>query len=257
MRVLARVLGYLRPYAGRLVAATVMLVIAGALMGGVVSTVKPLVNEVLLGKPASPTTSDTRGLDILRSFRDWVPTEQIAGWAREHAFVEVPLLIVLIYVIRGVFSYFGEYYTVKAGACMIRDLRMKLFESVAFQSLSFFQTHPTGLILSRIVHDVTHLQRVATTSMAAGVRVAAMVPFLLIVALWHEWRMSLLFVISGLAVSFVWRRYTPGRLAVRRIWRLLLPLIFGMAFIVAPHHARDFMGLLRRALGRGQQQPST
>jgi len=50
----------------------------------------------------------------------------------------------------------------------------------------------------------------------------------------NQWRMSLLFVISGLAVSFVWGKYSAGRLAARRTWRLLLPLIFGMAFVVAP-----------------------
>ncbi len=50
----------------------------------------------------------------------------------------------------------------------------------------------------------------------------------------NQWRMPLLFVISGLALSFVWKKYTPGKLALRRIWRLLVPLIFGMALIVAP-----------------------
>lgn len=50
----------------------------------------------------------------------------------------------------------------------------------------------------------------------------------------NQWRMSLLFVVSGLAISFVWKKYSPGRLALRRIWRLLLPLVFGMALIVAP-----------------------
>jgi hypothetical protein len=49
-----------------------------------------------------------------------------------------------------------------------------------------------------------------------------------------QWRMSLLFVISGLAVSFVWGKYSAGRFAARRIWRLLLPLLFGMVFVVAP-----------------------
>ena len=49
-----------------------------------------------------------------------------------------------------------------------------------------------------------------------------------------QWRMSLLFMISGLAVSFVWGRYSPGKLAIRRVWRLLTPLLFGMAFVVAP-----------------------
>ncbi|MDJ0911856.1 MAG: acyltransferase family protein [Woeseiaceae bacterium] len=50
----------------------------------------------------------------------------------------------------------------------------------------------------------------------------------------NQWRMSLLFVVSGLAMSFVWKKYSPGRLAVRRVWRLFLPLLFGMAFIVSP-----------------------
>jgi surface polysaccharide O-acyltransferase-like enzyme len=49
-----------------------------------------------------------------------------------------------------------------------------------------------------------------------------------------QWRMSLLFIISGLAVSFVWDKYSAGQFALRRIWRLLIPLLFGMAFIIAP-----------------------
>jgi surface polysaccharide O-acyltransferase-like enzyme len=50
----------------------------------------------------------------------------------------------------------------------------------------------------------------------------------------NQWRMSLLFVISGLAVSFVAPRYGTWQLARRRLARLGLPLIFGMAVIVAP-----------------------
>jgi len=64
----------------------------------------------------------------------------------------------------------------------------------------------------------------------------------------NQWRMSLLFIISGLAVSFVWKRYTPGRFALRRLLRLLLPLLFGMAFIVAPQCYYE-------ALGKGIIEP--
>jgi len=64
----------------------------------------------------------------------------------------------------------------------------------------------------------------------------------------NQWRMSLLFIISGLAVSFVWQRYTPGRFALRRLYRLLLPLLFGMAFIVAPQCYYE-------ALGKGLIEP--
>ncbi|MEL6868792.1 MAG: acyltransferase family protein [Pseudomonadota bacterium] len=50
----------------------------------------------------------------------------------------------------------------------------------------------------------------------------------------NQWRMSLLFVISGLAMSFVVGRYNMRALALGRLGRLGLPLIFGMAVIVAP-----------------------
>ena len=50
----------------------------------------------------------------------------------------------------------------------------------------------------------------------------------------NQWRMPLLFLISGLAINFVWERYSAGEFAWRKIRRLGLPLIFGMAFIVAP-----------------------
>ena len=64
--------------------------------------------------------------------------------------------------------------------------------------------------------------------------------------------MPLLFIISGLAISFVVERYSPGRLALRRVWRLLLPLIFGMAFIVAPQCYYEALtkGLIEPGFGR-------
>ena len=68
----------------------------------------------------------------------------------------------------------------------------------------------------------------------------------------NQWRMPLLFIISGLAVSFVIGRYSPGRLALRRVWRLLLPLLFGMAFIVAPQCYYEALtkGLIEPGFGR-------
>ncbi|HKQ60431.1 MAG TPA: ABC transporter ATP-binding protein [Candidatus Polarisedimenticolaceae bacterium] len=183
MRALWRLLGYVKPYLGRLALAAAMLAISGALMAAVVSTVKPLINRVLFGHAAAPRTA---GPDILRTVEELLPRDRFEAWASEHAFVQVPLLIVAIFLVRGVLLYFGQFQTVRAGVCVIRDLRLELFEAVAHQSLSFFQTHPTGVVLSRILNDVMRLQRVTTVVLADVIRVAAMVPFLLGVAFWHE-----------------------------------------------------------------------
>lgn len=55
------------------------------------------------------------------------------------------------------------------------------------------------------------------------------------VMLWsNQWRMSLLFLISGAAVSFLLGTQPWGRFIRKRIPLLLLPLLFGMLVIVVP-----------------------
>ncbi len=48
----------------------------------------------------------------------------------------------------------------------------------------------------------------------------------------NRWRMSLLFLISGLAIGLFAPRAAPGRFALSRTLRLLVPLTFGMLAIV-------------------------
>lgn len=50
----------------------------------------------------------------------------------------------------------------------------------------------------------------------------------------NQWRMPLLFMISGLAVHFLLRRAGAGAFAWSRTKRLLVPLLFGMAVVVPP-----------------------
>jgi subfamily B ATP-binding cassette protein MsbA len=150
-----------------MVLAAGLLGVGGALMAAVVSTAKPLVNHVL-----SPALSNSR------------------------PFVRIPLLIVAVFLVRGTLLYAGQYLTLRTGALVIRDLRMALFEAVARQSLGFFRTHTSGLILSRVLSDVERLQRMVTTQLADVVRVGGMVPFLLATALYHDWRLSLIVLVA-------------------------------------------------------------
>ena len=48
----------------------------------------------------------------------------------------------------------------------------------------------------------------------------------------NRWRMDLVFLVSGLAVNFLLRDTGAGRFLALRSWRLLLPLVFGMAVVV-------------------------
>jgi subfamily B ATP-binding cassette protein MsbA len=180
-----------------------LLALSGALMSAVVAAIKPLVNRVLLPATAgSPGDAAAGGVDILETARSWLGLDSLSGWSEQDAFVQVPLLIVAVFFVRAVFLYFGEYLATRSGASVIRDLRSELYASVAHQSLAFFEAHSTGTILSRILNDVQRLQRVSTKMLADFVRVAAMVPFLVIVVFLHDWRMALIAMIALPALGY-------------------------------------------------------
>ena len=50
----------------------------------------------------------------------------------------------------------------------------------------------------------------------------------------NPWRLSLLFLISGVAVRYAIDKASLGTFASRRFWRLFVPLTFGVLVIVAP-----------------------
>jgi S-formylglutathione hydrolase FrmB len=61
-----------------------------------------------------------------------------------------------------------------------------------------------------------------------------------VMAFLHQWRMPLLFFISGSAVWFAMERYSTWQYFLERHKRLLLPLVFGMLVVIPPqvYHER-------------------
>ncbi|MBL7994332.1 acyltransferase family protein [bacterium] len=60
----------------------------------------------------------------------------------------------------------------------------------------------------------------------------------------HQWRMPLLFFISGAAVWFAMEKYSLKQYFAERHKRLLIPLLFGMLVVIPPqvYHERLFQG---------------
>jgi glucan biosynthesis protein C len=76
----------------------------------------------------------------------------------------------------------------------------------------------------------------------------AIVPYM---RLSSPWRLGLLFLISGVASSFMLARVPAGRFARQRSIRLLVPLLFGMLVIVPPQSYFEVVEKLGYAGGYG------
>jgi subfamily B ATP-binding cassette protein MsbA len=182
----------MRPYLAQMVAASVMLAVAGAMMTLVVATLEPMVNEVLLARPAqeaAPSRDEKAG--FLDRLVERLPIAETKVWLRERPMVKVPVLLVLVFLIRGILLYFGEYLARKTGCAVIRDLRADVHDTLVYQAPSFFRAHQTGEVLSRLLNDVHLIKLMSTRLLADTVRVGAMGPAMLILVLIYDWRMTL------------------------------------------------------------------
>jgi len=211
-----RLLGYLRPYLGRLSAAILCMVLYAAMSGASLGMISPFMQVLFAARapaaaaPAVPqaevaaapldaagavaATSRSR-LDVARL----LPPE----WrARADALLlEVPplvalericLLFLIVFLIKNAADYLQAFLMVSVEQAAIRDLRNGLFEHLHRLSLAFFHQRRTGALISGVTNDVEYLR----ASLAAGISNLIKDSLTLLVSLgwafWVSWKLALL-----------------------------------------------------------------
>jgi ABC-type multidrug transport system fused ATPase/permease subunit len=76
-------------------------------------------------------------------------------------------MVVIIAVVNSIASYFNTYFSATTGQWIANDLRVRMYHHLQRLSLSFFQTHQVGSILSTITADVGTIQNFASQSALA------------------------------------------------------------------------------------------
>jgi subfamily B ATP-binding cassette protein MsbA len=101
----------------------------------------------------------------------------------------VPLAILGIFLVKGLFYFIYNYLLVKVGQSVIRDLRNILYGHIQSLPLSFFHTKPTGELISRIISDVTLIQGAVSNVLVGILKDTCQVLFLIGVIFYQDWRM--------------------------------------------------------------------
>ncbi len=78
----------------------------------------------------------------------------------------VALAIIVLYVAKGLFSYFSTYLMSYVGQRTVMDLRNRLYRHMLRQSVDFFSAKSTGTLMSHITTDVERIQQ--SVSQAVG-----------------------------------------------------------------------------------------
>lgn len=103
----------------------------------------------------------------------------------------MPIVVVIVFFLRGLGDYGQEYYMNYVGQRIIKDLRDRLYERVMDLPLSFFQQERTGVLMSRITNDVNVIRSMVSTAVTSIVRHFFTILGLIVVVLYRDWKLAL------------------------------------------------------------------
>jgi subfamily B ATP-binding cassette protein MsbA len=118
----------------------------------------------------------------------------------------LPLIIVGVFALRGFMNFGQSYLTDYVGLRIIKDIRNALNHHMQYLSLSFFQRHPTGTLISRVNSDVFLVRSALTDSVASLMRDTTSLLVLTAVAFLKDWVLaSIAFIVFPASVFPIMR----------------------------------------------------
>jgi len=103
----------------------------------------------------------------------------------------LPLIVIGLYVVKGVAYYGQAYLMAHIGQKIIFDMRKSLYAHLTSQSLNFFAHRRTGELLARMSYDVTLVQASVSTAVTALMRDSMTIVFLTAVIFMRDWLLAL------------------------------------------------------------------
>ena len=163
MKELLRLLRLVSPYMAPLVTAFLLMAAVGAAQAMTALLIGPIFDRVLNPAAADAARAAVHGAGRSAS-RSTSSTSRPS--CIHNVWTMVAFGIVMVFLIKGLCDYAGNYLVNYVGFSAVTDLRQKVFERVLRQDAQFFESNSTGRLMSSIMNDIEKIQ-VATSHILA------------------------------------------------------------------------------------------
>ncbi|MCG6966822.1 MAG: lipid A export permease/ATP-binding protein MsbA [Chromatiaceae bacterium] len=116
-----------------------------------------------------------------------------------------PILLIALFIVRGAFSLAGDVGFAWVSGKLVLDLRRLMFDRILELPTSYYDAHASGMIMTKVTHNVTQVTTAATKVLVILVRDSVTVVGLVAYMLYLNWQFSLLSFVLFPALIFVVR----------------------------------------------------
>ena len=198
---IGKILRLSRPYSQRMALGVLMGLLAGLMEPMLMVCVSFAVNVSF--SSASDAGSVVKGYPWIEGhfawLTHWLPGSSHSGGAGTKALVV--LLIPLVMLLRGLFSYLNLYFLQWVSIRAVTDLRIKVFTHLMSLPLAFMNKISTGELISRVSGDTATLQNTISNSLVVLIKDPVTLISLMVYLLWKQPMLTLLsFVVFPLCL---------------------------------------------------------
>ena len=104
----------------------------------------------------------------------------------------IPIAVLILYLLRSLAMFFQHYLMNHVGQNIIRRLRNDLYNHLHDLPLSFFQKEKTGVLMSRITHDVNIVRTLVTSAVTGSIKDVFTIIGLTAVIFYQIWQLALI-----------------------------------------------------------------
>ncbi len=186
MREWARLLKYARRYWFLLIISVVLMAIFGAMTAARVLLIKVVLGRVLQpGRDGAPDPLFTVPVIHYKIYLESFFPQSI-----HNIFTVVAISIAVVFALRGICDYLGDYLTNFVGFSAVTDLRNQIFEKILRHGAAFFEATSTGRLMSSIMNDIDKIQVACSDMLADLLRQIFSASGLLLVVFGTDWRLA-------------------------------------------------------------------
>ena len=117
----------------------------------------------------------------------------------------VPIIILLIFLIRGIASFVSAYAIGWVGDKVVMDLRNAMFRKLMTLHTRYYDDHATGQLISKFTYDVTRVTDAATNVVTIFIRDSIIIIGLLGWLLYLNWKLTMITLVMLPVIALVIR----------------------------------------------------
>lgn len=168
-----------KPYWLRIIGGILLGLSVSGITGAIAWGVKPALDEILVGK--------------------------------KYEYLKLlPVGIFLLFVIKGLLSFFQSYLMKSAGMKLVREMRNKVYNHILFLPINYFNKETSGVIISKIMYDVETLHGLIGDVIKTFIMETPTLLFLFGVALYRKWDLTLMSLILLPLIAYSAKRFGKG-----------------------------------------------